>query len=727
MQFLVPQISISIITSFVMTVLYFYLHTQDRKSFLYLWIRSGFAFTLASFLQLLMVLKVMPEWGLIFRHAAMVSSALLLANGLSFLVTERSLKQLRIWIAVGFLTTLLSALQEAPVFLFLGALYVWSGMLLFRSSLQNSLARRIVGGSLLLGGLYCGVVAGLGPTKPFLFGGELLSFLLLLSVSLGLLGIYLDKIRSTFRLEINECHHVQERLKAIIQHQPACIKTVATDGTVLAINPAGLAMLEASQCPEKIIGRNVIEFICPEDREAFLDLHQKACAGQVGIAQFKVIDLQGKSHWMESYSAPLHFSNEKTKAVLSVTHDITERKLTEQKLIESYEELKNAKLEAEAGTKTKSKFLANMSHEIRTPIGAILGYAELMLKRDLKVSERMDYVNTILCSGRQLLEIIDEILDISKVEAGHLEIEILDVNLRHLLKDLWALMRIKAEEKGIPLNFCFKSLIPEHIFCDPIRLRQILLNIISNAIKFTEKGQVTVEAYWIEGRLKFRVLDTGVGIEADEIDKLFQPFSQVNNSISRRFGGTGLGLVLARTIGRSLGGDVYLESSEVGRGSVFVVEVKAAAVENTLFIADIEMVLPRSLQIMNEAEEARLLEGISVLLVEDSPINQTLISRFLTVAGAKIDFANNGIEGLEKALTKNFDIVLMDIQMPEMDGYEATTKLRQQGYQRPIIALTAHAMKEEREHCLNVGMSDFLTKPINRSLLISQILNYLHH
>jgi hypothetical protein len=343
----------------------------------------------------------------------------------------------------------------------------------------------------------------------------------------------------------------------------------------------------------------------------------------------------------------------------------------------------------------------------------------------MSYEERVQNVNTICRSGQQLLRIIDEILDISKVEAGHLEIENIKSNLLNLLRDLQTLLSVKAQAKGVGLEFRVTSKIPEFVFTDPTRLHQILVNMISNAIKFTEKGKVTLEVEWSDGNLRFHIRDTGVGIAAEQAEKLFHPFVQVDSSTTRRFGGTGLGLALSRKLARALGGNVSLESSEAGQGSVFLVEMPVTVPEGVGLFDTLTEV--KEVKAESPAEQnAHALAGLKILLVEDAPINQILISRFLTGAGAQVELANNGLEGVSKALSGDYGVILMDIQMPEMDGYEATTKLRSQGYERPIIALTAHALKEDRDRCLKVGCSDYMTKPIDRKLLISQISTLTH-
>lgn len=431
-------------------------------------------------------------------------------------------------------------------------------------------------------------------------------------------------------------------------------------------------------------------------------------------------DNQMRWHWM--LAVPELNSCDQVIGWIGTCTDIHDRKLAERKLVE-------AERMAVSANTVKTHFLANMSHEIRTPLGAILGFAELMLSPDMSFEERTQYVHTICRSGQQLLKIIDEILDISKVESGHMEIECIEVNLGNLLRDLRDLLMVKAKSKGVDLQFCFKSPIPEHIFSDPTRVRQILMNVICNAIKFTEKGKVTLETEWIEATelrpsvLAFCVQDTGLGIDHAQAEKLFQPFVQLDSSTTRRFGGTGLGLALSRKIAQALGGDVLLEKRAGKQGSRFLIEIEAEALPNSNFTNKVDEPIVKEME-SPEVAEAQALAGMKILLVEDAQINQLLISRFLTKAGAEVELAENGALGMQKALAGDYVAVLMDIQMPEMDGYEATTQLREQGYEGPIIALTAHALKEDRERCMKAGCSDYLTKPIDRKLLISRITHF---
>lgn len=389
----------------------------------------------------------------------------------------------------------------------------------------------------------------------------------------------------------------------------------------------------------------------------------------------------------------------------------------------SQKDLEQAKDQAEAASATKSSFLANMSHEIRTPLGAIMGFVDLMKHAKSSPQDIEKFTTIISRNSQQLLRIIDDILDLSKVEAGKMLIEQVDFSLNTLLADFCSLMAVRAQESGINLNLTTTTAIPEYINTDPIRLRQILTNVVGNAIKFTEKGSVDVSVAYRAPLLEIKVSDTGRGISPEQAQKLFQPFTQADASTTRKFGGTGLGLVLSRSLAKALGGDFWMESSEVSKGSTFIATIKIGVPFYSRFLDQPIISFSGSSGHHTLADSSEL-EGMNILLVEDSPDNQTLISILLSKSGAKPDIASNGRLGVEKALAGNYDLVLMDIQMPQMDGHEATRYLRSRGFGRPIIALTAHAMKEERERCMASGFSDFITKPVQQRPIINTILKH---
>lgn len=385
-------------------------------------------------------------------------------------------------------------------------------------------------------------------------------------------------------------------------------------------------------------------------------------------------------------------------------------------------DLKKSKEEAEKANTAKSHFLANMSHEIRTPIGAIIGFIDLLKNVDNSLEEKIKYMAIIDRNSHQLLHLIDDILDLSKVEAGKLIIEKLPFKITDLLADFGSIMSFKAAEKGIKFKTLVDTLIPEQIVSDPVRLRQILSNIVGNAIKFTAHGTVTMRISFRNDILEFLVTDTGVGLSEAQASRLFQPFVQADVSTTRKFGGTGLGLVLSRALSRSLGGELQLVESFEGRGSIFRVEIKPELPFEPKLVGQSAIAMDTNLFVHQHRKE--VLRGLRVLLVEDSLDNQMLIKTYLKKQGAVVDSALDGVEGVASAKRKQFDVVLMDVQMPNMDGHTATKALRQEHYKRPIIALTAHAMKEERLRCFESGFTDFLTKPIQPDQLIEVLSRY---
>lgn len=376
---------------------------------------------------------------------------------------------------------------------------------------------------------------------------------------------------------------------------------------------------------------------------------------------------------------------------------------------------------AEHASETKNLFLANMSHEIRTPLNAILGFAEILSDSDLSPAERAHYAAIIKRTGSSLTSIINDILDVTKVEAEKLNVVLKTFSLNQLISDIYAILRLRCEEKGVELAFHKIGHFTDVIHSDPARLRQILINIVGNSIKFTERGHVHVDYEVKDQQLVFTVKDTGTGISAAQINRLFKPFSQGDNSIRKKFGGTGLGLVIAQKLAQLLGGDVKLEDSRIGQGSRFTISIAYVPKQ---------AVQPESIQTSSENLTMainNILRGKKILVVEDSLDNQLLAELYLSRSGAQVEFANNGLDGLQKLKSNSYDVVLMDIQMPVMDGYAATQEARRAGIQLPIIALTGFAMKEDQQKCLEAGCNDYLAKPFDRQSLIKCIAKTLQN
>jgi hypothetical protein len=394
--------------------------------------------------------------------------------------------------------------------------------------------------------------------------------------------------------------------------------------------------------------------------------------------------------------------------VIDITHD---------KIVET--ELQSAKLYAEDANREKSYFLANMSHEIRTPLGAILGFTDMLKDPNLTEQDRAKYIKIINRNGRNLSNLIDEILDLSKVEAGQLTIESISASVEEVTESVIELLRLKTEKRGIALRLRVPKTPLPRVLTDPVRLRQILLNVIGNAVKFTHKGMVTVTIKSVpaadcKGELiTFTVTDTGVGMSIDACKTLFQPFTQADSSTSRKYGGTGLGLALSRRLARAMKGDLVLESTSIGVGSTFVITIPQVNAPEIQPSSE-ETLAPR-------LESIGSLEGLKILIAEDAEDNQTYLEIILRRKGAIIDIVEDGQSALEKVYSNHYDLILMDMQMPRLDGYAATTELRRNGFKLPIIALTAHAMRHDRDKCLHAGCSDYVSKPIDSAILFGVI------
>ncbi|MEZ4752570.1 MAG: PAS domain S-box protein [Bdellovibrionota bacterium] len=513
-----------------------------------------------------------------------------------------------------------------------------------------------------------------------------------------------------------------EKLSAIIEASPVAIIVSDTEGSIKAWNPAATRIFGWTE--EEMLGASFHRLLPDGFSSDYCRIRDSVLRGEAfSNKETRHLCQSGALIDVSVSSAPIHDIDDKVIGVVSLVTDITDRKRTEN-------ELRLAKEAADSANRTKTQFVANISHEIRTPLSAILGFAEMMFDAKQTVSERMNCIARIRHNVKNLTALIEDLLDLSKVEAGKFEIAPTAFLLLPELSEVTTLLQNQILRKGLGLRILFKGPIPKTITSDPTRLRQILINVVGNAIKFTERGTITIttslDAQHASGRtfLCFDIRDTGPGIPTDQRESIFEPFAQIDSSVSRRFGGTGLGLNLSRRLARILGGEVVLAESQTGKGSVFRVLVDPGDITEVPLMENVTEADLRAKQFTHFQTRSASLDGMRVLLVEDGQDNRFLINHFLRSSGAEVDSAINGMEGAELARKKAYDLILMDIQMPILDGYQTTTKLRAEGVDTPIIALTAHAMKGEKQKCFDVGCNAYLSKPIDANTLVEMVSRY---
>jgi|GEM_PF-7028546 len=500
--------------------------------------------------------------------------------------------------------------------------------------------------------------------------------------------------------------------------------------------PSGHGAVITIQLKNAVLGIHATQYHAMVDVDASMRESWRCC----GIAVEQLVATQEKAN--EADVRIRHLEAEKqtlktnySKSLSTVLLEREERMAEQARYTDRLEkevaarahELSKALEQAEQANRAKSSFLANMSHEIRTPLTAILGFTEQLIEMSRGREKTLGWLHIIRRNGSHLLQVINDILDLSKIEAGKLEIEILKCNPLAIAEEIKELMAPTALQKNLDLSVHCDSAVPETVCTDPTRLRQILTNLVGNSMKFTDEGSVRIElAMTPYHELQIEVIDTGSGMSKDQVKRVFDAFSQADASTTRRFGGTGLGLTICRKLAQAMGGDLTVQS-EVGNGTRMTVTLVAQRCE---FDEESKSraIAPRANRVENQSLD--VLKGLRVLVAEDGPDNQKLIEVILKKVGIELSIVENGQLAVEAALRADkdgnpFDVVLMDMQMPVMDGYEATSKLREEGFDRPVIALTANAMSTDRQKCIDAGCDDFAKKPINRMKLMETLMTYM--
>ncbi len=508
----------------------------------------------------------------------------------------------------------------------------------------------------------------------------------------------------------------EERFRLLANSMPQMVWTSRADGSVDYCSRGWTDFTGRTE--SDLLGQAWMKSVHPDDLDYVIQTWTRARESkEIFSCEYR---LQGQTaiyHWFLARAVPVFNEQREIAKWYGTCTDIHQQK-------QLAEDLQQAKTQAENANLTKSAFLANMSHEIRTPLSAILGFTELLKSPDISSKEQQEFVQIISRNGQALTHLIDDILDLSKVEAGRIEIEKVAFSISDLTHEIFDLFREKVRSKGLQLTAEIKPNVPERLLSDPTRIRQILINIIGNAVKFTSAGLIhmKVESTFLKADnylIEISVSDTGPGLTSEQKARLFQAFSQGDNSANRKFGGTGLGLALSRRLARAMGGDINLESCEVGKGCTFAINFQAQE------IAKIEV--PEIKPELEFSQEFSGLSDVRILVVDDLIDNQMLVRKVLTRNGAIVEVASNGEEGIKKAMESNYDVILMDLQMPLMDGYEAVRLLRSRGYLKPILALTAHAMDQERQKTLDAGYDGHLTKPLNTKELLKTLNQFSRH
>jgi len=527
------------------------------------------------------------------------------------------------------------------------------------------------------------------------------------------------ELRAGLAARATEAEHLT-MLSLVISKTKNSIAIMEPDGTIMAVNAAFVQM--TLYPPGEAVGQRFDELLFgpSTDAASIRDYQRARQQGSELIQDLLLYRKDGATFWIESDLIPVRNDAGQLTRWISIGNDITKRRQTE-------EVLRRAKETAETNSRLKSEFLANMSHEIRTPMNAIMGMTELALGTELS-DEQREYLRTVRSSSELLLGLLNDILDLSKIEADKMEMEEIDFSLPEVVAEVVKTLEVKAQQKGIRLETHLPASLPAVLRGDPTRLRQILLNLLGNAIKFTEQGEVAVavEEQWrsdTEVSLHWTVRDTGIGIPAEQQDAIFEAFKQVDASTTRKYGGSGLGLTISSELVRMMQGRIWVEST-VGQGSTFHFTVRLRWSEAPVALpASTPRALPRPADGPNEMLLAvPAPRPLRVLVADDHDANRSLATTVLAKRGHQCVQAANGYQVLAALARQPFDVVLLDVQMPGLDGYQTTAAIRQrearEGGHVPIIALTAHAMSGDREKCLMAGMDAYLAKPLRPAELV---------
>jgi len=589
------------------------------------------------------------------------------------------------------------------------AILIWLSVIFFaQSNAHQSRAGFVVGGA-IPGALMLAVVL-FAPHAPHMHYLPVVATLLLCLIFAGEGVMRMVGARRRLDEAQTEMRSSEERYRLLTDNTTDIILRYTLDGVIEFVSPS---VGQLGYSPEQIIGRRMDDFGHPDEtdyNQQGRELAATVAARDIGERrQFRARKANGDFVWMESSPGPIRDEHGAVIGIMTAYRDITARRAME-------EELRAKTLEAEAAAMAKSDFLSNMSHEIRTPLTSIIGFSGLLDTIVGLPDEARTYSSRIATAGQSLLSVVNDILDFSKIEAGHLELDPHPFDPAQMIAETLDLVQAQAQLKGLTLTAELDEALPAAVNADSARLRQVLLNLLGNAIKFTKQGGVTVSVSYqadTGGVLRIEIADTGVGLDQKQAGKLFHRFSQADNSISRQHGGTGLGLAICKSLAELMGGEIGLHS-EKDQGSTFWFTIAAPAAE-----LDAHQAL--------DHDEGETMAPARILVVDDVAVNRELVKALLSIFGHQISEASNGAEAVKAALHAPFDLILMDLQMPGMDGISATHAIRTTSAanaRTPIVALSANVMANHIDACRKAGMDDHIGKPIDPTELLTKVARW---
>jgi PAS domain S-box-containing protein len=722
--FIVSAIIMATVSVLLQFIIYTCLYIKEKQQYFKMWAISWGFYLLRQILEILSNFIKSSDVLLICLQLSSLFSGLFLLWGAHRFTGQKVARE---WVVIGgmaVLSTFINPFLKLSfpwitllTFLFLGVIYIWTGIIFLRSIDISGAGKHLTGWGLIIWGIHKANYPLLRPVEWMAELGFLLVFVLGFIVAIGTILVYFEKARTERKLGEEELR----KLSHAVEQSPIMIVITDKNGNIEYVNPRFAQNMGYN--PAEVIGKHwsMLGGNGPYSKEP-LEFIKIIPTGKEWRGEMLSSKKDGEVFWEMSTVSPIRDRNGEITHYIKLGEDITYRKREEQ-------ELQKAKAEAEAANRSKSQFLANISHEIRTAMNCINGMTELLFTTEIAPAQK-EYLELIKSSSASLLNLINDILDLARIEAGKLRLEQNNFDMVALYRQIVKSYQLQAQQKDLQFDSFIAPEVPANLTGDPGRLRQVLENLLGNAIKFTDKGAVSLrievqKESSIAIHILFVVSDTGIGINPDKIDLLFKNFSRVDDvSNPSKYSGSGLGLAICKQLVELMNGRIWVES-QAGLGSKFSFMVP-------FLKSKIGAALGSARNQPSDFPEGKPEDiggKIKVLVVEDHPVNQRFVLLVLQKIGGEVTLASSGVKALEVLETEKFDLILMDVQMPEMDGYETTIRIREKerltNTHTPIIALTAYAMGGDKEKCLTAGMDGYLSKPINAAKLSSLVTHTL--